>query len=721
MPDYAGLATVAGYGYMSATDKQKERLFIDLMADYGAKFDHRVVFDGACAVGSPGIITSATIAFTAADVGKRIVLTGAGASGAQYVGSISSLNSGTSVNVSPNIATTVSAKGLQVHTDDLTAWTNAITDINNSIFPGAIIRMQTPNGATPFGVSGFTGRSGISSFLPTINKRIHIEGLGCAGTSDTGDYTKAGGTCIAYVGTSNAPTAFGAVLTIAPVAGATNQHLNGVNLKDFWIDCRNGDQNEALKGILLQSSFGHLIQNVFVMDPCAYGMEMGVISPGTPGALGEAKDCSRGMVQNFRVRALDAPASAPAAFTTTTTALALTTSGQSFTLAGALANQPTAGYVWMMTTAGYPVLVNYTGGGGTTTLTGCTVSLQDSQGTPTTVSGSNVVQAHPGNASGLLLDGDATANSNFIHFDTVVVSQGTTWGPAALDLRNSDSNEFSNICVNGGLATVINATNRVTKPGVRISGSITALVNALSARNNVFKNCSAGVGGCSQMGVNNAGALLTTQAGPTYWLDYQLGNGEPIPTVEGNTFFQWSPNGGVGLPLAPAPTAVVSQTLTAATLTLLTGSLIAIPPQGFQVGQVFRWTVRATKSAAGAAIPGTFFVMINTTGTTGGGGTVATMATTSVGTAVADTGTFIVDMTVRSLGGAASGVAHLFATHGLQTTGWMAVQMQEIDATMATWNSATAQQFILLAMTSGATVVPTITQCYAEVVKPANP
>ena len=60
-------------------------------------------------------------------------------------------------------------------------------------------------------------------------------------------------------------------------------------------------------------------------------------------------------------------------------------------------------------------------------------------------------------------------------------------------------------------------------------------------------------------------------------------------------------------------------------------------------------------------------------------------------------------------------------THGLQTTGWMTVQMQEIDATMATWNSTTAQQFVMLTMTSGTAVVPTITQCYAEVLKPGNP
>ena len=112
---------------------------------------------------------------------------------------------------------------------------------------------------------------------------------------------------------------------------------------------------------------------------------------------------------------------------------------------------------------------------------------------------------------------------------------------------------------------------------------------------------------------------------------------------------------------------------------------------------------------------------MNTTGTSAGGGTVATMALTSAGTAVADTGSVVIDFCVHSLGTSAAGVAHLVMTHGLQTTGWMAVQMQEIDATMATWNSTTAQQFIMLTMTSGAAIVPTVTQCYAEVLKSSNP
>ena len=711
-------ATISAAGSMSATDKQKTRLFIDPMADYGCKFDHRLTADGAT-TGSTGVITSATIAFVASDVGKRIVLSGAGASGAQYVGTISSLNSGSSVNVSPNTGTTVSGKILQVHTDDLTAWTSLINDINNSTYQGAVVKMQTPNGATPFGVSTFTGRSGISAFLPTITKQVIISGYGSNFNANAGNYYQTGGSCIAYVGTSNASTPFGAVMTFAPTAGASNPNLKNVVLEHFWIDCRNGDQNQALKGISMQSCFAWQMNDIFIMDPAAVGIEWLVIAPGTAGALGEAKDCSRGSAKQVSTRCVDNPqAGAQTTPITTTTALTLTTSSQSFTVG---ANSlPSTGYLWVQTNLGYPVLCSYTGGG-TTTL-GMLCSLQDTINAPATVSGSNIVQAVPGNACSFMLDGDLTANANLNHFDTCqcVYAVTPTWGPAAIEFRNSDSNEFSNVVVNGGNNASLAQPNRITKPGVRFMGSNSNAT--MAARNNVFKSGSAGAGGASNMGILNTAANLLAQAGPNYWDNYQLGNGEGIPTVEGSSYFQWTANGGFGPGTAGAgPVAVAAQTLTAATQTLIAGSLVAIPPQGFQVGTVLRWTIRMTKTAAGTAIPGTFVIMINTTGTTAGAGTVATMALTSAGTAVADTGTALIDFTVRTIGTTASGVAHLEFTHGLQTTGWMAVQMQEIDATMATWNSTVAQQFIMVAMTSGTAVVPTITQCYCEVVKPANP
>ena len=224
--------------------------------------------------------------------------------------------------------------------------------------------------------------------------------------------------------------------------------------------------------------------------------------------------------------------------------------------------------------------------------------------------------------------------------------------------------------VNGGSAVALAQPNRITRPGVRFNGSNTSAT--LAARNNVFKSGSAGVGGVSQMGILNTTAKMSAQAQPQYWDNYQLGNGEAIPVVEGGSFFEWSANGGLGQGSSKSPVAITAQTLVAATQTLLTGSLLAIPPQGWQVGTVIRWTIRMTKSAAGAAIPGTFLILVNTTGTSAGAGTVATMALTSVGTAAADTATVIIDFTVRSLGAAAVGVPiSCSRTVCKQQAGWL--------------------------------------------------
>jgi len=693
----------------------KLRLFVDPMADYGAKFDHRVVFDGAT-TGGTGVITSAALAaFTAADVGKRIVLSGAGAAGAQYVGTISSINSALSVNVSPNTTTTVSAKGLQIHTDDLTAWTNLINDVNASPYPGAVIKMETPNAPTPFGVSTFTGRSGVSGFLPTITKQVTIDGFGGSHNADAGDYTKVGGSCIAYVGTSVAPTAFGALMTIAPVVSATGAAIKHPRLSHFWLDCRNGDQNEALIGLSLQSCHGFIVEDFFIMDAAAIGVQMQVIAPGNASALGEAKDCTRGSIRDLCIRELDLPAGAVTTPFLMTSAVTLTTTPQSLTVA---ANAlPAAGYLWTATNLGYPVLVNYTGGGGTTTLTGCTVSAQDAINAPATVNGGNIVQAVPGNACCLLMDGDLTANANLSVLANAAFIHGSTWGPAAVEFRNSDSMEFINVVINGGNATNDGAINRVRKPGVRHNGSNTNA--SLASRNNCFKSGSAGVGGVSIMGVLNTGTRLLAMAIPNHWDEYQLGNAEALPTVEGNAFFYWTTNGALNI--AHVGNALIAdQAIAAATLTLLTGSLVSVPPQGFQIGTILKWTIVGNSAAVGTAA-NTVVVRLGTTGTSADAA-VATF-TTGVGSAAAAEFKIVIELTVRTLGAAATAIAEAMVDSGALGVpgGFIAQANNVLLGVMAAFNTTTAQQFWSVSMLTGAAKTLTIRQCFCECINPANP
>lgn len=701
-------------------------LFIDPIGTYGCAFDHRVVFDGAASTGANTKITSATAAFVAADLNKRIVLTGAGASGAMYVGTVTNIDSATQVTVSPVISTTVSAKGLQIHTDDLAAWTNLINDLNNSTYPGGVIQMRS---AGP--VTGFTNRSGVSSVLPTITKTVHFEGIGGGHNADIGDYTKAGGSCIAYVGTTAAPTAFGAFLTIAPTLGVTAQSLKQVILSHFWLDCRNGDGSAALKGLSLQSCSGFEIDDFFVIDAAAVAMEFTVVAPGvaTPaaGSLGEAKDCTRGHVRNSSVRVLDSPTGAQITAVTTTTAVALS-NGTPQTLAGIGANTlTTSGYAWVATACGYPVLVNYTGGGGGASLTGCTVSVMDAINAPTTVSGSNIVQAVPGNACAMFLTGDAGANANLTLFENIQISHGTTWGPAAVEFGNSDSIDMINFVINGGNNTNDGAINRIRKPGVRLNGSNTSAT--LASRNNTFRGGSAGgnpigtppganFGGVSNMGLLNTGAHLLAQAGPNYWDLYQLGNGEPVPIIEGNSAFQWTPNGGfVPGVLSCNP---LAQTAIVNAITQVTGSLIAIPPQGLQVGTLIRWTISGTTTPTATAT--NIVVRMGTAGTTADAA-IATDAPTSA----AVTGVFklVIELSIRTIGAAGAGSGYCtfhysspLATGGIQG----AVNVAIREATMAAFTTTTAQQYLSVSILTGAagsSVTPRT--CFVECLKPASP
>lgn len=75
--------------------------------------NQRTVADGA-ATATQGSVSSATANFTNADVGRHVILAGAGAAGAVYTGLITLRNSATSVNVDTTISTTVSGASLTV-------------------------------------------------------------------------------------------------------------------------------------------------------------------------------------------------------------------------------------------------------------------------------------------------------------------------------------------------------------------------------------------------------------------------------------------------------------------------------------------------------------------------------------------------------------------------------------------------------------------------------
>lgn len=689
------VATASLSGAISpAQFRELSSLSFNAQADFGFVGDLITTFDGTCSTGAPTKITSASALFVAGDVGKRITLAGAGVSNSMYVGTISAVDSATQVTVTPNVLTTQTNRGLQWGTDNTAAITAMVTAVNNSNYGAKVLF-----GASETNAYGFPTRV-------VFNKPAQLEGFGGGHTADSGDYTRIGGTRLAWWGTSSdGGVDFGGFIEFSPTGV---QSLKRVSLRHLWLDCRNGDQNEALYGLKLFSCHGFMVEDFAIIDALAVGMLTNVGTTPT-----EARDTTRFSVRDACFRQLDNPAGAITTPFAMTSAVALTTSGQSLTVA---ANSlPISGYFWTITTIGYPVLVKYTGGGGSTTLTGCTVSLPESVHTPTTVATGNIVQAVPGNGTAWVLDGGTGANTCCGVVQMVQVSHGTTWGPAGLECKNSDSVDFFQLMVNGGSNVNAGAVNRNTKPGVRLNGSATSV--ALPARNNTFRSGDPGAGGVSSMALLNTGVRMSFPTGPNYWDLLQLGNGSPMPTVETGSSFDWNPNGGLRVGCKSSP-GVADQAIAAATLTLISGTLLTIPPQGLQVGTMMEFTAILTSGAAGTAA-NTITIRMGTTGTTADAA-IATF-TTSVGTAVASRAKIEVSLTIRTLGAAGTAVATCCIWNSA-ATGFVNIGTSVLTGTMATFNTVTSGLLYMhMDLQTGAAKTATINQSYSNCVNSANP
>jgi hypothetical protein len=92
---------------------------------FGARGDGKDLYD--CAItASDATLTSATAAFTAADIGKYIRVDSAGTSGGDLVTTIASINSSTSVELTATASTTVNPAHILYGTDNTTPIQNAI-------------------------------------------------------------------------------------------------------------------------------------------------------------------------------------------------------------------------------------------------------------------------------------------------------------------------------------------------------------------------------------------------------------------------------------------------------------------------------------------------------------------------------------------------------------------------------------------------------------------
>lgn len=700
---------------MSSLDNPFVETIYDAYRDFGLVGDHRVKFDGAT-TGGTGVITTAavTMNFTNEDVGRRITLAGAGVGGAVYVGVITGVNTTQSVNVTPNTTTTVSGRGIQAGTDNTNAINALVTFVNTTTatFPGIKVKF----GQSPTNSWGWPVRA-------AFTKPIYFEGIGGNFNVDDGDYTRTGGTRLAWWSdTEDGGTEFGPWMFVEPAVGSLQPIVNP-SFTRIWFDGRNGDQAQALIGVKFAGCVQPILEDVFFID-CKIPVlcESTTVTLNPQGAQGVLRPSFSRL--NFRnLETFTGAILTP--ITCITSSITLTNTGQNQPVSAA--TMPTtvnSRYAWVATNEGSPCLVLYTGGGTATLNIKC--SPADALYTYTTVVNGNVVSAAPNNGPMMYLSGNVTSNTNCGLVQQIQGSYGTNWGPAGIELRNSDSMSFKCIYMNGGssAAATTPAVNRTNRPGVRICGSNHATqAVALAARNHTFLDIDPGSlsgGNIATMGLLNTGAKLIAPSGPNYAHMYQLGNGAPLPTQESFSSFNWSPNGG--LLLGGKQASVANQAIAAATLTQITGSLIALPPQWCQAGTVLRWTIIGNPSVSAAAAS-TWAIRLGPLGTTAdptvfqpafGAGT--------AGSTVAFRQT--IDMTVRVPGvpptAVTSRCSATLLNQGAVGITNAAVQVQHANGTAFNANTS-GLLYAHISFQGGAGVTTQIEQVYVEVINPANP
>lgn len=696
------LATTVLSGLMSAADKKRMAQVYDAQADFGFVGDLQSTLATTAVTGTA--MTDSTNPFTPADQGKRVTIpragAGSGINAAQLTTTIATFVNAGQVTLTTGATNPVAATSIHWGTDNSAAEALLVSTINSQPWAGSKV---------VFGNSP-TNSYGVQTNW-VFNKTCQIEGVSGGWTADAGTWSTIGGTRLVWWGTSSdGGVAFQAMITFAPTGA---QNLKRPALRNLWLDCSNNLQNQALYGIKLVSCHGHELTNVYVLDALAQGLWMDVGTTPT-----EAKDTTRWAHRGLCFRQLDNTPSATTTPTTTTSALTWSTSGQSMVLAAAN-NLRTAGYVWVMSNLGYPVLVRYTGGGGTTTLTGCTVSAEDVVNAPASYSGAFVVEATPGNGGAYKLAGASGANTCLGIIDMVQVSYGTTWGPAAMEFHNSDSISARQVVMNGGSNVTETGGNRQRRPGVRFNGSNTA--SGLAARNNVFRDGDPGGnggGGASSMGLNNAGAALSFPAGPNRWYGQMMGNGAPIPTVEGAANYAWTGN---GLLVPAEPGKVITSAISVPSATTAIIAQIPLPPQALQIGMTVRCRYTLTKTAAGTAARVTG-VKLGTAGTTADT-TVNSVSRTP--TAAADAGVEELVFTVTGpLGATCTSVMVSTLNKGAASAGLSnsALLVSTGAGTPVTFNSSGGQTWLSFFMTTGLSEVITISApVIVEVLKGASP
>lgn len=193
LPLPGGTATVGqvpiATGSTSNTTWGNNTGFLNVKTAYGAKGDAKNVNDGAITASSK-TLTSASASFTAADVGKTVIVAGAGASGTftTLTTTIAAFVSSTSVTLTAAATNTVSGAGVCYGTDDVNAIQAAVNDalLASAGTPGNGATVYLPPGRYLIAAAGifpayYNFTSGVATGYPSST--VTFQGADMSSTS----------------------------------------------------------------------------------------------------------------------------------------------------------------------------------------------------------------------------------------------------------------------------------------------------------------------------------------------------------------------------------------------------------------------------------------------------------------------------------------------------------------------------------------------------------
>jgi hypothetical protein len=607
--------------------------------------------------------------------------------------------------------------------DSTTAIQNAINSLNTAI-PGGIVFFPT-------------GVYKISSTLTISIIGVTLMGTGASYSADVGSNSM--GSALTWAGPANT---VGSIMVKAfpPSTGASAPGLKGFRLFGLTFFANSG----ALIALQMISCQGFHIEDFYIQDSGYIALDMNVLNDSQTDA-GE-RDTTRGVVRRGDIRVLDGT------IATAVSTLAGNTNITTFVGAGTITtstNLTSAGFpasgvvlIWILDPNGHyqQAAVAYTGitAGASASFTGCTSlglltntagfsplgSLSPVLNTQTLTGLTTLVLANGSASMAIRLDGAPSFDVAYVDFEMIQCSTNNGVGVTSL---NADDNYLYDIIVNRSAASTL------TPPGMTFHGS-TVSAN-YTCRNNTLHGGSAGVGGAVSYGTaqgtistsqNNYGAITYTNPSlDTYWRDYGMANGEPVPGIGQFSWFWYNANSSqFGAPyntlLGNARNGGISS-ITANSIGISTAETIVtaptpVPFNSMVVGTSYRITLLGTCTTT-AANASTFTLRFGTAGTTSDASIATAVTAVAATTGSAIPFRVVIEFTVRSIGttGAIVGTLTLW---NAGATGISAVLTQVLQLTATATLNTTVNSFFEVTYKSAATTTTCVfDNAVVEVVK----